>query len=60
MIATAGVCEDGEIQSEVAELPAELDIEVEAVALDDQEIDTLRHDTRCGGTPALIISLSQD
>lgn len=37
--------EDG-VQPDVAEIPIDLDIEVESVGLDDNEIEQLRHDTR--------------
>lgn len=34
-------------QSDTAELPVDLDIEVEAMALDENELEQLRQDTRC-------------
>lgn len=37
--------EDG-VQLDVAEIPIDLDIEVESVGLDDNEIEQLRQDTR--------------
>ena len=37
--------EDGE-QPDIAEMPIDLDIEVESVGLDDNEIEQLRQDTR--------------
>jgi len=38
-------CDDGEML-ELAEMPVSLDIEVEAVPLDEQEVEHLRTDTR--------------
>ena len=46
VIASSALDEDV-TSTEVAEMPVGLDIEVEAVALDDNEIDHLRQDTRC-------------
>lgn len=45
VIATSALDEDV-TSTEVAEMPVQLDIEVEPVALDDDEIDHLRQDTR--------------
>lgn len=46
VIATSALDDDSGEQQEIAELPIDLDIEVEAVALDDTEIDQLRQDTQ--------------
>ena len=47
VIATSGLSEEGESStSDVAEMPADLDIEVEAVALDEYELESLRSDTK--------------
>ena len=43
--------DDSGEQQEIAELPIDLDIEVEAVALDDTEIDQLRQDTQYAVEP---------
>lgn len=45
VIATSGLCEEGET-GDVAEMPADLDIEVEAVAMDEYEQEVLRGDTK--------------
>ena len=41
----SGLCEEGET-GDVAEMPADLDIEVEAVAMDEYEQEVLRGDTK--------------
>jgi hypothetical protein len=45
VIATSGLCEEGDT-GDVYEMPADLDIEVEAIALDEYEQEALRGDTK--------------
>lgn len=54
VIATSALDEDV-TSTEVAEMPVQLDIEVEPVALDDDEIDHLRQDTRYRAYMCIII-----